>query len=134
MQGGSADCFSTFFGAAGAFSTVSLSICYFSSVVLEILFCNCASNLCFAMLFCEIVLQLVFLLSPILYEKKNLGAMAWTANLNPLYRVLSPVRHTLMTGELQWLVGFAVLLVNVLGLWISIRLLNRDRRNIPFWV
>ena len=37
-----------------------------------------------------------------------------------------------MTGELQWLVGFAVLSVNILGLWISIRLLNRDRRNIPF--
>ena len=31
-----------------------------------------------------IFLQLVFLLSPILYQKSNLGAMAWTANLNPL--------------------------------------------------
>ena len=37
-----------------------------------------------------------FCLSPILYRKDNLGAMAWTANLNPLYRVLSPVRHSLM--------------------------------------
>ena len=81
-----------------------------------------------------IVLQLVFLLSPILYEKKNLGAMAWTANLNPFYRILSPVRHTLMTGELQWGVGFSLLVINAFGLWLSIRLLNRDRRHIPFWV
>ena len=29
-----------------------------------------------------IALQLVFLLSPILYRKNNLGAMAWTANSN----------------------------------------------------
>ena len=81
-----------------------------------------------------ILLQLVFLLSPILYEKKNLGAMVWTANFNPLYRVLSPIRHTLMTGELQWKVGLFLLVINILGLWISIHLLNRDRRNIPFWV
>ena len=81
-----------------------------------------------------ILLQLVFLLSPILYEKKNLGAMAWTANMNPFYRILSPIRHTLMAGEMQWAVGFALLAVNAIGLWLSIYLLNRDRRNIPFWV
>ncbi len=81
-----------------------------------------------------ILLQLVFLLSPILYQKKNLGAMAWTANFNPLYRILSPIRHTLMAGELQWGAGLALFAVNICGLWLSIRLLNRDRRNIPFWV
>ena len=81
-----------------------------------------------------IALQLVFLLSPILYEKKSLGAMAWTANLNPFYRILSPVRHTLMTGELQWGVGFLLLGVNILGVFLSIRLLNRERKNIPFMV
>ena len=41
-----------------------------------------------------IVLQLVFLLSPILYRKDNLGVMAWTANLNPFYRVLGLLRHS----------------------------------------
>ena len=81
-----------------------------------------------------IVLQLVFLLSPILYEKKNLGAMAWTANINPLYRILSPVRHTLMAGEVQWGVGLVLLAVNALGIWVAIRLLNSERRNIPFLI
>ena len=81
-----------------------------------------------------IALQLVFLLSPILYEKKSLGAMAWPAHLNPFYRILSPVRHTLMTGELQWGVGFLLLGVNILGVFLSIRLLNRERKNIPFMV
>ena len=56
--------------------------------------------------------------------------MAWTANLNPLYRVLSPVRHSLMAGEVQWLVGF-LLAINVVGLLIALRLLNRERLTFP---
>ena len=81
-----------------------------------------------------IVLQLVFLLSPILYRKDNLGAMAWTANFNPIYRVLSPVRHSLMAGEVQWTIGISLLLMNVFGLWVSLRWLNRERPNIPFLI
>jgi lipopolysaccharide transport system permease protein len=81
-----------------------------------------------------IFLQLVFLLSPILYKKDNLGAMAWTAMVNPLYRVLSPIRHSLMTGQLQWSSDFLLFAVNVLGLWISLVWLSRERRHIPFLI
>ena len=81
-----------------------------------------------------IVLQLVFLLSPILYRKDNLGSMAWTANLNPLYRVLSPVRHSLMAGELQWSIGLLLLAINCVGVCVSLRWLNRERPNIPFLI
>ncbi|WP_244276933.1 ABC transporter permease [Synechococcus sp. GEYO] len=81
-----------------------------------------------------IVLQLVFLLSPILYQKKNLGAMSWTANINPLYRILSPIRHTLMSGQVQWGVGLFLLIFNICGVWFAIFLLNRERRHLPFLV
>ena len=81
-----------------------------------------------------IVLQLVFLLSPILYHKDNLGVMAWTASINPLYQVLSPVRHSLMTGDVQWLIGFSVLSVNLLGLLIALRWLNNERYHLPFLI
>ena len=81
-----------------------------------------------------IVLQLVFLLSPILYRKDNLGSMAWTANLNPLYRVLSPVRHSLMAGELQWSIGLLLLAINCVGICVSLSWLNRERPNIPFLI
>ena len=81
-----------------------------------------------------IALQLMFLLSPILYLKDNLGAMAWTANLNPLYRILSPVRHSLMVGEMQWSLGLFMLCVNVIGLWITLRWLNRERPRLPFLI
>ena len=81
-----------------------------------------------------VALQLIFLLSPILYQKKNLGAMQWTANFNPLYRVLSPVRHTLMTGEVVWSQNAVILLANVVGIWLAIRLINRERPNLPFLI
>ena len=80
-----------------------------------------------------IVLQLVFLLSPILYRKDNLGEMAWTANF-PLYQVLSPLRHSLVFGEVQWSVGLLLLAINVLGLWVALARLNCERPNLPFQV
>jgi len=81
-----------------------------------------------------VVLQLVFLLSPILYEKKNLGPLSWTADLNPIYRIISPVRHALMQGEVLWGQSLSMLLINVIGILFGIWLLNRERPNLPFMV
>lgn len=82
-----------------------------------------------------VVLQLVFLLSPILYEKKNLAAK-WggIADFNPIYRILSPFRHSLITGELKIGQGLLVLAVNIIGIWIAVRLINRERPNLPFLI
>ncbi len=81
-----------------------------------------------------IVLQLVFLLSPILYKKDNLGSMVWTANFNPIYRILSPVRHSLMSGQLQWGPCIFLLAFNILAIWFSLFWMNRERPNLPFLV
>jgi len=81
-----------------------------------------------------IIIQLVFLLSPILYEKESLGTMAWTADYNVLYRILSPLRHALIQGELKAGQSFVILAVNVVGIGISLILLDRQRRYLPFLV
>ncbi len=81
-----------------------------------------------------IVLQLVFLLSPILYNKENLGRMVWTANFNPLYRILSPIRSTLMQGRLEINSGMVIFIINIICIWLSLKLLNKERRNLPFLV
>lgn len=81
-----------------------------------------------------VALQLVFLLSPILYQKDNLGKLQWTANLNPLYRVLSPIRHTLMSGEVMWAQNSLIFLVNLAGVWLAIKIINRERANLPFLI
>lgn len=81
-----------------------------------------------------IVLQLVFLLSPILYEKKNLGALSWTADLNPLYRVVSPLRHSLIEGRLLGWQDAFLLVMNLLGIVLATWLINRERRYLPFLI
>jgi lipopolysaccharide transport system permease protein len=81
-----------------------------------------------------IITQLVFLLSPILYEKKSLGTMAWTAEFNPFYRILSPLRHALIQGEFKAGQSFLILAVNLVGIWLSLFLLDRQRRYLPFLV
>ena len=81
-----------------------------------------------------IVLQLMFLLSPILYKKEALGSVAWTADFNPLYRVLSSFRHALIQGELKPIQTVAILLFNLLGLITSIWILENQRRKLPFLV
>lgn len=81
-----------------------------------------------------IVLQLVFLLSPILYEKKNLGALSWTADFNPLYRVISPLRHALIHGSLSGWSDFALLAANLLGIAVAVLMINRERRWLPFLI
>ena len=81
-----------------------------------------------------IVLQLVFLLSPILYVKENLGALVWTANINPLYKILSQVRNSLMSGTIQWNDNLILLMANCLLIWFALRLLNRESSNLPFLI
>lgn len=81
-----------------------------------------------------VVLQLAFLLSPILYQKKNLGNWAWTADFNPIYRILSPIRHSLMSGEVQLSENLFLLLVNLAGIWLALILINRERPNLPFLI
>lgn len=81
-----------------------------------------------------IALQLVFLLSPILYEKKNLGALSWTADLNPLYRVLSPLRHALITGDLLGWQDGVLLIFNLLGVFAAAWLISRERPHLPFLI
>jgi len=81
-----------------------------------------------------IVLQLVFLLSPILYPKSNLGPIAWIADFNPFYRVLSPVRQAMQDGSISYSSFFVVLLMNLIGLAVALRMLTKHKAQLPFLV
>jgi len=81
-----------------------------------------------------IVLQLMFLLSPIRYKKEALAGLAWTAAFNPLYRVLASVREALISGRPEFSHGLALLLINGVGTIGSLWLLQRQRAKLPFLV
>ena len=81
-----------------------------------------------------IVVQLIFLLSPILYERANLGALGWIADINPFYQVLGPLRDALLQGELKIYHSLILLLINAIGVYLAILLLDKRRAALPFLV
>jgi lipopolysaccharide transport system permease protein len=81
-----------------------------------------------------IVLQLMFLLTPILYKKETLGSLSWTADFNPLYRVLSSLRHAMMQGDVKFEQVLPMLIINLLGVYTSAWLLQRQIHKLPFIV
>jgi len=81
-----------------------------------------------------IVLQLVFLLSPILYTKSNLGSMQWIATLNPLYNSFAPLRDSIINGHPALHANVIQALVNLFGLYISLLYIRKERKMLPFLV
>ena len=79
-----------------------------------------------------IVLQLVFLTSPILYRKESLGSLGWITNLNFVYQVLDPLRESIINGTINYQNSFLLLIFNFIGLFLTIRLLNIESRRLPF--
>jgi len=79
-----------------------------------------------------IVLQLVFLLSPILYTKKSLGEYSWIATFNPLYQAFGPLRDSMISGHFNLQFNAFYLIANLVGLYLGLRLLRRDAKVLPF--
>ena len=71
-----------------------------------------------------IVLQLVFLTSPILYRKESLGSLGWITNFNFIYQVLDPLRVSIINGTINYQNSFLILIFNFIGVFITIRLLD----------
>ena len=79
-----------------------------------------------------IVLQLVFLTSPILYRKESLGSLAWITDVNFIYQVLDPLRESIIEGYINYRGSFLLLAINFLGLFFTVLLLNKERNKLPF--
>ena len=55
--------------------------------------------------------------------------MAWTAIKSSVLGAKSSV--SLMTGDVQWSVGFLMLLINSIGVCVVLLWLNRERPHLP---
>jgi lipopolysaccharide transport system permease protein len=80
-----------------------------------------------------ILLQLLFLVSPILYPSKNLGEFTFLADFNPFYRILEPLRTALIEGLVAWKENLAILGLNLLLIGFGLSLLKRFRYRFPIW-
>ena len=81
-----------------------------------------------------IVLQLVFLTSPILYRKESLGHLTWITNINFIYQILDPLRNSLIEGYINYQASFLILGINLIGLFFTILILNHESKRLPFLI
>ncbi len=79
-----------------------------------------------------IILQLVFLTSPILYRKESLGSLGWITNFNFIYQFLDPLRVSIISGTINYQNSILLLMFNFTGLFLTIILLNYESKKLPF--
>ena len=86
--------------------------------------------------FAEIVpllTTIIFLGSPILYPASRLDNLAWIANFNIPYRILDIVRNSILTGEVNYLKCFFVLIFELILLLLTFSYLEKNRTKIALW-
>ena len=79
-----------------------------------------------------IILQLVFLTSPILYRRESLGALAWITNINFIYQILDPLRQSIIEGYVNYQNSFLLLIFNFIGLLFTVLYLDDQSKKLPF--
>jgi len=81
-----------------------------------------------------IVMQIIFLISPILYRKESLGNIKWITELNIFYRILDPLRVSINNGLVDYKESLFILFINFIGIYISLKSLKGTSRKLPFLV
>ena len=81
-----------------------------------------------------IILQLTFLISPLLYMKENLGDLIWIVNMNPIYLIISQLRDSIIGLEVIYPGVYYTFFFNILGLVFSLLYFRKMRKLIPFLV
>ncbi len=79
-----------------------------------------------------IVLQILFLVSPILYQKENLGDLQWITEYNILYKILEPCREAIIFGTIDYKLMIYLFILNLIGIMLSVYFLKRQERFLPF--
>ncbi len=80
-----------------------------------------------------LVTTIIFLGSPILYPASRLDSFAWIAKVNIPYRVLDLVRTAILTGEVNYLECFFILIAGLVLLLFTFSYLERNRTKIALW-
>ena len=81
-----------------------------------------------------IILQLIFLISPILYLKESLGSISWITNFNFIYQFLEPLRTSVIDGIINYRASIMLLFINLIGLIVTLINLNKQSKKLPFLI
>ncbi len=81
-----------------------------------------------------VILQLLFLLTPILFDKSALGSASFIADLNIIFRYMSPVRQALMNGYFDFGDALFLFVLNIVGVFVVLNFIRINKNNIPFLI
>ena len=81
-----------------------------------------------------VLTNLIFLLSPILYKKANLGSFSIIADLNPIYQILKLLRNSIIDGALNFEAGLLVLLSNFIFIIFSLLVYLKMEKKLIFYL
>ena len=81
-----------------------------------------------------VLTNLIFLLSPILYAKKNLDRLTFIADFNPIYQILRLLRDSLIEGKIFLFEGILLFSINILMIFLTLKIYNRINRKIIFYL
>ena len=81
-----------------------------------------------------VVTNLLFLLSPILYNQKNLGKLELIADLNPVYQVLKLLRDSIIYGNQSFMIGVVIFFINILLLFVTLKIYLNQKNKIVYYL
>ena len=81
-----------------------------------------------------VLTNLLFLLSPILYQKENLGSYSIIADLNPIYQILRLLRSSLINGTLNLELGLMALVANLIFIIFSLLVYVKMEKKLIFYL
>ena len=74
-----------------------------------------------------VILNLLFLTSPIMYPKEALGNLDFIPRFNLLYFYLDPLRNTFINGEINYLNNLILLIISIIFLIISFKIVIKNK-------
>lgn len=81
-----------------------------------------------------VLTNLLFLLSPILYARKNLGRLGIIADFNPIYQILRLLRSSLIEGQSFFMAGLFIFFINMIMIFITLNIYNKMKNKLVFYL
>jgi lipopolysaccharide transport system permease protein len=80
------------------------------------------------------VMQIVFFLTPILWQSSVLGNKLWVAHVNPFHHQIEIIRAPLLGEGLPWMSLVAVAITLAIGMLVAVAMLARYRHRLAYWL
>ena len=79
------------------------------------------------------LMQIMFFVTPIIYQQSIIPGGEKLSMLNPFYHILVVVRGNLIKEDVTLFNWIAVLVINIIGIAVTLWVLRRSRPKLAYW-